>query len=138
MALRSQELVPIASLILPPKMTEPSTSPKTRPRVLSVSINDLKALRAAFMPFLKNAGLFVPTHNEYGMGDEVFLVVKLLGEEQYALAATVVWMTPAGAQSSRTKGVGVHFKGPDGAKLKERIEELVAASSQQASATHTF
>jgi len=121
-----------------PKMTEPSTNPKTRPRVLSVSINDLRTLRAAFMPFLKNAGLFVPTHNEYGMGDEVFLVVKLLGEEQYALAATVVWMTPAGAQSSRTKGVGVHFKGPDGAKLKERIEELVAGSGQQASATHTF
>ena len=138
MAVCSQPLLLTAPPIPVPKMTEPSTNPKTRPRVLSVSINDLRTLRAAFMPFLKNAGLFVPTHNEYGMGDEVFLVVKLLGEEQYALAATVVWMTPAGAQSSRTKGVGVHFKGPDGTKLKERIEELVAGGGQQASATHTF
>ena len=119
-------------------MPETGPSKKTRPRVLSVSINDLRTLRAAFMPFLRNAGLFVPTHNEYGMGDEVFLVVKLLGEEQYALAATIVWMTPAGAQSSRTKGVGVQFKGPDGAKLKDRIEELVAGATQQSAATHTL
>ena len=62
-------------------MTDKTPSLKTRPRVLSVSINDLRTLRAAFMPFLKSAGLFVPTHNEYGMGDEVFLVVKLLGKE---------------------------------------------------------
>ena len=90
------------------------------------------------MPFLKSAGLFVPTHNEYGMGDEVFLVVKLLGEEQYALAATVVWLTPAGAQGSRTKCVGVHFKGPDGSKIKERIEELVSNAGQSAAASHTL
>ena len=119
-------------------MTEQTPTPKTRPRVLSVSINDLRTLRAAFMPFLKSAGLFVPTHNEYAMGDEVFLVVKLLGEEQYALAATVVWLTPAGAQGSRTKGVGVHFKGPDGSKLKERIEELVSNAGQSAAASHTL
>ena len=80
-------------------MSEPNSPTKPRPRVLSVSINDLRTLRAAFMPFLRSAGLFVPTHNEYGMGDEVFLVVKLLGEEQYALAATVVWMTPAGLKA---------------------------------------
>ena len=119
-------------------MPESVPPKKARPRVLSVSINDLRTLRAAFMPFLRNAGLFVPTHNEYGMGDEVFLVVKLLGEEQYALAATVVWMTPTGAQSSRTKGVGVQFKGQDGVKLKDRIEELVAGTAKQSSATHTL
>ena len=68
----------------------------------------------------------------------MFLVVKLLGEEQYALAATVVWMTPTGAQSSRTKGVGVQFKGQDGVKLKDRIEELVAGTAKQSSATHTL
>ena len=119
-------------------MSELNSPTKPRPRVLSVSINDLRTLRAAFMPFLRNAGLFVPTHNEYGMGDEVFLVVKLLGEEQYALAATVVWMTPAGAQSSRTKGVGVQFKGQDGVKLKGRIEELIVGANQQSAATHTL
>ena len=82
-----------------------------RPRVLSVSINDVRTLTAAFMPFLKKGGLFVPTETDYAMGDEVFLVLKLLGSEQFAVAGTVAWLTPSGAQSSRTKGIGVHFKG---------------------------
>ena len=109
-----------------------------KPRVLSVSIKDTRTLRAAFMPFLKDTGIFVPTDHDYEMGDEVFLVLKLLGAEEYALAGTVVWITPAGAQSSRTKGVGVQFKGPDGVRLKERITELLGASTDERSASHTL
>ncbi len=111
---------------------------KPRPRVLSVSIKDARTLTAAFMPFLKRGGLFVPTQNDYGMGDEVFLVLKLLTDEQFAVAGTVSWITPSGAQSSRTKGVGVQFKGSDGVKLRARIEELVDASGPQRAASHTL
>ncbi len=114
------------------------TGIKARPRVLSVSIKDVRTLTAAFMPFLKSGGLFVPTQNDYGMGDEVFLVLKLLSDEQYAVAGIVSWVTPSGAQSSRTKGVGVHFKGPDGVKLRARIEELVGSSGPQRAASHTL
>ncbi|MEK9943257.1 MAG: PilZ domain-containing protein [Gammaproteobacteria bacterium] len=119
-------------------MTEDTKLEPARPRVLSVSINDVRTLRAAFMPFLKNAGLFVPTNKEYAMGDEVFLVLKLLGDEQFALAGIVVWITPSGAQSSRTKGVGVQFKGPEGARLRERIHELIGNDEGQQGATHTL
>ncbi len=114
------------------------TGNKPRPRVLSVSIKDARTLTAAFMPFLKRGGLFVPTQNDYGMGDEVFLVLKLLTDEQFAVAGTVSWITPSGAQSSRTKGVGVQFKGLDGVKLRARIEELVDASGPQRAASHTL
>jgi len=72
------------------------------------------------------------------MGDEVFLVLKLLGDEQFALAGAVVWITPSGAQSSRTKGVGVQFKGPEGARLRERIDELIGDNERQQGATHTL
>ncbi|MEK9743132.1 MAG: PilZ domain-containing protein [Gammaproteobacteria bacterium] len=119
-------------------MSEDGKIEPTRPRVLSVSINDARTLRAAFMPFLKNTGLFVPTNREYAMGDEVFLVLKLLGGEQFALAGTVVWITPSGAQSSRTKGVGVQFKGPEGGRLRDRIIELIGTQDQQQGATHTL
>ena len=49
-----------------------------RPKVLSVSIKDKKTLHSAFMPFLKNGGIFVPTDNRYLVGDEVFLILKQL------------------------------------------------------------
>lgn len=109
-----------------------------RPRVLSVSIKDVRTLTAAFMPFLKKRGLFVPTETDYAMGDEVFLVLKLLETEQFAVAGTVAWLTPAGAQSSRTKGIGVHFKGADAEKLNERIEELIKGVGLRRNATHTL
>lgn len=122
---------------VPKPATDVSTK-AARPRVLSVSIRDVRTLAAAFMPFLKKRGLFVPTETDYAMGDEVFLVLKLLESEQFAVAGTVAWLTPSGAQSSRTKGIGVHFKGADGEKLNERIEELIKGVGSRRGATHTL
>jgi len=121
-----------------PKPAADFSTKAARPRVLSVSIRDVRTLTAAFMPFLKKRGLFVPTETDYAMGDEVFLVLKLLEFEQFAVAGTVAWLTPSGAQSSRTKGIGVHFKGADAQKLNERIEELIKGVASRRSATHTL
>ena len=121
-----------------PKPATGFSTKAARPRVLSVSIRDVRTLAAAFMPFLKKRGLFVPTETDYAMGDEVFLVLKLLESEQFAVAGTVAWLTPSGAQSSRTKGIGVHFKGADGEKLNERIEELIKGVGSRRGATHTL
>ncbi len=43
------------------KLTAGFPAKAARPRVLSVSIRDVRTLTAAFMPFLKKGGLFVPT-----------------------------------------------------------------------------
>ena len=40
--------------------------------ILSLTIQDKSVLYAAYMPFLKNGGLFIPTNKIYNMGDEVF------------------------------------------------------------------
>ena len=74
-----------------------------RPIVLSGSIKDKKTLHSAFMPFLKNGGIFVPTDNRYLVGDEVFLILKLLDGAQFAVSGIVSWTTPTGAQASRTR-----------------------------------
>ena len=117
-------------------MIESETQP--RPRVLSVTVNDVRSLRAAFMPFMKKCGLFVPTDTNYQMGDEVFLVLDIFGSEQHAVGGSVIWITPSGAQSSRTKGVGVQFEGEDGKLLKQRIIDLLKDNTVHRGATHTL
>ena len=112
--------------------------PAKRARVLSVAINDLRTLRAAYMPFVKGTGLFVPTNTDYKMGDEIFVVLKLLADEQFALSGVVIWITPPAAQSSRTRGVGIHFKGDEAVRLKDRIVELLGDSTHALIATHTL
>ena len=71
------------------------------------------------------------------MGDEIFLVLKLIDDEQFALAGTVVWVTPADAQSSRTRGVGVEFKGPEG-KRPARTSDGVAGGFRYPAWGHAY
>jgi|TARA_Y100000588_G_scaffold309286_1_gene334246 type IV pilus assembly protein PilZ len=109
-----------------------------RPKVLSVSIKDKKTLHSAFMPFLKNGGIFVPTDNRYLVGDEVFLILKLMDGAQFAVSGIVSWTTPTGAQASRTAGVGIHLQGSEGAKLKEYVQTELAEFPQPDRPTHTL
>ena len=51
-----------------------------RPAVLSLSIKEKAALYAAFMPFVKSGGIFVPTNRPYQLGDEVYLILTLLDD----------------------------------------------------------
>src|SRR5690606_26656983 len=81
-----------------------------RQGILSLAIKDKGALYNAYMPFISNGGIFVPTTKRYSVGDEVFILLTLMDEkERLPVAGQVVWITPAGAQGNRTAGIGVQF-----------------------------
>ena len=42
-----------------------SVSPGPRNGILSLTIKDKSVLYAAYMPFIKNGGLFIPTNKSY-------------------------------------------------------------------------
>jgi len=46
--------------------------------ILSLAIKDKTVLYAAYMPFVRNGGLFIPTKKEYELGDEVFMLLNLM------------------------------------------------------------
>jgi type IV pilus assembly protein PilZ len=48
-----------------------------RPSVLSLNIREKSALYAAYIPQLKNGGIFIPTARPHHVGDEVFMLVSL-------------------------------------------------------------
>ena len=50
--------------------------------ILSLTIKDKSVLYAAFMPFIKNGGLFIPTNKSYKLGDEVFMLLNLMDEPE--------------------------------------------------------
>ena len=111
-----------------------------RQGIISLKIKDAPALFNAYMPFLKNGGLFAPTVQGYALGDEVVLLVNLLDEnERLSVAGKVAWITPVGAQGNRTAGIGVHFnESPDGEAARHRIETLLAGLLQSERATQTM
>ena len=86
----------------------------TKPGLLTLTIKDKSALYLAYMPYVINGGLFIPTNSSYRLGDEVFMLLNLMGEdEKIPVAGTVIWMTPKGAQGKRTAGIGVQFSDQD-------------------------
>ncbi|BCX87781.1 type IV pilus assembly protein PilZ [Methylomarinovum tepidoasis] len=115
------------------------TKPKPKQGILSLSIKDKNALYAAYMAFLNNGGLFIPTSREYQLGDEVFMLLSLLDEpERIPVAGRVVWITPKGAEGYRSAGVGVEFSDEDQGRTRGKIETHLAGTLQSEKPTHTM
>ena len=50
--------------------------------ILSLTIKDRAVLYAAYLPFVRHGGLFVPTNKKYELGEEVFILLALMDEPQ--------------------------------------------------------
>ena len=106
--------------------------------ILSLTIKDKAVLYSAYMPFLDNGGLFVPTNKAYSLGDEVFLLLTLMDEsEKIPISGKVAWVTPRGAQGNRTEGIGVQFSEQD-VSANAKIENYLAGALTSDRPTHTM
>jgi type IV pilus assembly protein PilZ len=113
--------------------------PSSKPGLLTLTIKDKSALYLAYMPFVKNGGLFIPTNSNYRLGDEVFMLLNLMGEdEKLPVAGRVIWMTPKGAQGKRTAGIGVQFSEQDRGNTQRKIESYLAGALGGDKPTHTM
>ena len=111
----------------------------SRQGILSLTIRDKSALYAAYMPFVKNGGLFIPTNKNYRLGDEVFMLLTLMDEtEKLPVAGRIVWITPNGAQGIHATGIGVQFSDQDQGNTQKKIENYLAGALGGDKPTHTM
>lgn len=107
--------------------------------ILSLSIKDKNALYAAYMPFVTNGGLFIPTDRQYEMGEEVFILLNLMGEtERLPISGKIIWMTPEGAEGYRASGIGLQFSDKDNGTARNKIETFLAGALESGRSTHTM
>ncbi|MBP9149677.1 MAG: PilZ domain-containing protein [Rhodoferax sp.] len=106
--------------------TGKSTLP--RPSVIQFAIKDLPGLASAYMPFLTDGGLFIPTPRDYELGDSVYVLITLPDDPlRYPVAAKVAWVTPANAAGGRTQGVGIRLaRDEKSMALKQKIEACLS------------
>lgn len=114
-----------------------SSAPK--PGVLSLAIKEKAALYAAYMPFLKGGGLFIPTNKPFKIGEEVFMLLSLIDDPvKLKVVGHVAWVSPA-AQANRPQGIGVQFSEKDGGlEARNKIETLLGNALKSARPTHTM
>ena len=111
-----------------------------RQGILSLAVKDKGSLYNAYIPYVKNGGIFVPTPKRYFLGDEVFVLLTLPdSSERLPVAGKVCWVTPTGSQGNRTAGIGVQFADSAEAEtVKGKIETLLAGSLDADKPTHTM
>ena len=106
--------------------------------LLSVDIEDASVLWAAYMPFIANGGLFIPTPRPFRLGDEVFVLLGLPGTgAKIPLAGKVVWITPEGALGGKSQGIGVQFGDHDDV-VRQQISAGLADCPDVAHDTYTL
>ena len=107
--------------------------------ILSLAIKDKSSLYTAYMPFVKNGGLFIPTNKNYNLGDEVFMLLTLMDEkEKIPVAGKIVWVTPPGSQGNRIAGIGGQFSDQDNGTVRNKIETYLAGALKSDRQTHTL
>lgn len=115
------------------------TAPAARPGMLSLSIKDKASLYAAYMPYVTNGGLFIPTTKKYDLSDEVFMLLTLMEDsERLPVAGKIIWITPPGAQGNRSAGIGVQFSFQDKGATRNKIETHLAGALKSDRITHTM
>ncbi len=85
-------------------------TPRPRQGILSLTIKDQNALYTAYMQFVANGGLFIPTSKTYKLG----------------------------AEGNRAAGVGVQFSDQDNGLARNKIEGYLAGKLKSDRPTHTM
>lgn len=111
-----------------------------RQGILSLALKDKNAVYMAYLPFVKNGGIFIATPKRYNLGDEVFVLMTLPeSSERLPVAGKVVWITPGGAQSNRPAGIGVQFSESSEAEVaRGKVETILAGLSNSDRPTATM
>jgi type IV pilus assembly protein PilZ len=111
-----------------------------RSSVLSLAIKEKAALYAAYMPWIKTGGIFIPTTRPYALGDDIYLLLTLMDDPaKLPISGKVVWITPADSHGSKTQGVGVAFPANEGGQLaRTKIEAALGSSLKSKHNTHTL
>ncbi|MFT4099579.1 MAG: PilZ domain-containing protein [Burkholderiaceae bacterium] len=125
---QTRPLAPVAGAAAPP-----------RPAVLSLSIKEKSALAAAYMPFIRGGGLFVPTTRPARLGDDIYALISLIDDQtKLPIPGKVIWITPAGTPG-RAQGIGIQFADDEaGAAARARIESLIGGVSKGTRVSHTI
>ena len=111
---------------------------KANKNVMSHTVKDLRQLQVSYMPFIQNGGLFIESMEQHKIGDEFFLLLTLLDEdEQIPLPVKVVWQASKTVKSPHKPGIGVQFTDSEN-PAKNKIETYLTGVLSSPTATATM
>ncbi|MCF1426631.1 MAG: PilZ domain-containing protein [Shewanella sp.] len=105
---------------------------------LVIRFDTIQQLYRAYMPFVRNAGLFVATSEAHYLGETLSFSYHLPGESvAVETQGNVVWFNPQGASGGRPAGIGIQFAA-DETHHKHHIEKLLSSELASGDLTSTM
>lgn len=94
-------------------------------QILHYIIKDSKELNDAYINFVPNNGLFVPTEKSFSLGDIISVDILLPNEiENLRVEGKILWITSKHAVD-HIPGVGIQFTEPYAYSIQQKIEQYL-------------
>jgi type IV pilus assembly protein PilZ len=106
---------------------------------ITYAIHDPLEINLYYMPFIKGGGFFIPTADNYKLGEEINLTLSIPGKtEPVTIEGKIVWITPKNALHHVLPGIGIQFGGANAAGSKTLIESHLDSSVEVGGYTYGF
>ena len=127
----------------PAPQAAPNAAAKSAPdRILQLRLESKPIIYASYMSFLEYGGVFLPRADKFDMGEEVLLVLELVGPsktEKLFIKTNVCWINANPSGSGRPKGVGLAFGSDEsGLKAKTLFENILTGLLHNERPTYTM
>lgn len=93
---------------------------------LTYRFADLDALKNAFMSFVRDGGIFIPTEKPFHLGDFINVHITLPeSDHAFTFNGEVIWITPTSIQSAQHhQGVGIQCNNDEGEAFQRAVQQL--------------
>ena len=127
----------------PAPQAAPNVAAESAPsRVLQLRLESKPVIYASYMSFLEYGGVFLPTDDKFDMGEEILLVLELVGlgkTEKIFIKTNVCWINANPSASGRPKGIGLAFGSDEsGLKAKTIFENILSGLLHNERPTYTL
>ena len=127
----------------PASHAAPNAAAKSAPgRMLQLRLESKPVIYASYMSFLEYGGVFLPTDDKFDMGEEILLVLELVGlgkTEKIFIKTNVCWINANPSASGRPKGIGLAFGSDEsGLKAKTIFENILSGLLHNERPTYTL
>lgn len=97
----------------------------TEEKTIQHTFSDLLSLKRAFMPFVVEGGIFIPTQNDYQLGELIKATITLPeSKHDYTFTGEIIWISPKSFQNHT--GIGITCNGDEGHAFEKAVIEALS------------
>lgn len=95
----------------------------------------MQALKNAFMPYVQDGGIFIPTEQVFHLGEFVKVSLTLPETDHtFSFSGEVIWVTPKTTQHNA--GIGIQCGTAEGDAFQKEARELLSTFKENESDTN--